>query len=296
MNAVLKPVLSKCPIDRTLFCLQILSYKLFGVLLDSPLPEEAEHQYLSLARRAYERPGLIINPTTHMAWRPYENLINGELDNRTPGKVSGWMCFYRSGQRSLKVSFDLTGDFHEDIRGKVIRLSNTKPTDRNEQLDRKGTYMEGFASVQRGEVGDITAGLSLGVWTDDLAQKVLTKQELIWEETGVPAGERDERRQELAEHFRERIAKQESFYPYVPYPYIEWYSEANGRVVLELEPEQVEILPREVEVREKTAKELAADARACTAAMGEFLRGMATELFRESRPSDRAAKPEEVNE
>ena len=25
-----------------------------------------------------------------MAWRPYENLIDGELENTTPGKVSGW--------------------------------------------------------------------------------------------------------------------------------------------------------------------------------------------------------------
>jgi hypothetical protein len=26
-----------------------------------------------------------------MAWRPCENLIEGDLDNRTPGKVTGWM-------------------------------------------------------------------------------------------------------------------------------------------------------------------------------------------------------------
>ena len=29
---------------------------------------------------------------------------------------------------------------------------------------------------------------------------------------------------------------------YVEYPYIEWYSRANGRVVLELEPEQVQVI------------------------------------------------------
>ncbi len=29
---------------------------------------------------------------------------------------------------------------------------------------------------------------------------------------------------------------------YVSYPYIEWYSHQNGRVVLELEPEQVEVV------------------------------------------------------
>jgi hypothetical protein len=28
-----------------------------------------------------------------MAWRPTEYLIEGELDNTTPGKVTGWMRF-----------------------------------------------------------------------------------------------------------------------------------------------------------------------------------------------------------
>src|SRR5207245_1904147 len=98
--------------------------------------------------------------------------------------------------------------------GKVIRLSNHSPADRNHDLDRNGTYMEGFASMQRGESGDITAGLSLGLWTDDLAQKLLKDQELFWEQAGLPASERDEQRQELARSFRKRIAAQESFYPY----------------------------------------------------------------------------------
>jgi len=29
---------------------------------------------------------------------------------------------------------------------------------------------------------------------------------------------------------------------YVDYPYIEWYSEANGRVVLELEPHDINVI------------------------------------------------------
>ncbi len=62
-----------------------------------------------------------------MAWRPYGNLIEGELDNRVPRKVTGWIRFFRSGKKPLKAIFDLTGDFHEDIRGKIIRLSNAKP-------------------------------------------------------------------------------------------------------------------------------------------------------------------------
>jgi len=59
-----------------------------------------------------------------MAWRPYENLIDSELDNRTPGKMSGWMRFFRQGKSPLKVKLDLAGDFREDISGTMIRLKN----------------------------------------------------------------------------------------------------------------------------------------------------------------------------
>jgi hypothetical protein len=117
-----------------------------------------------------------------MAWRPHENLIEGELDNRTPGRVTGWLRFVGLDER---VTFDLEGDFHRDIRGTLIRLSNPSPVERSPE------YMDGFSSVQKGRAGDITAGLP----------------------------PRD----------------------YVAYPYIEWYSD-NGRVVLELEPSQLEVV------------------------------------------------------
>jgi hypothetical protein len=130
-----------------------------------------------------------------MAWRPYENLIEGELDNTTPGKVTGWIRFFRRGAAPLTVTLHLQGDFHEDIRGNIIRLTNPNPSDRHETLDRPGSYMDGMAEEQVGEVGDITAGLPIN-------------------------GE----------------------YPYVNYPYLEWYSSANGRVVLELDPPQVAVV------------------------------------------------------
>src|SRR5438105_2657378 len=100
-----------------------------------------------------------------MAWRPYSNLISGELDNRIPGKVTGWIQFFRRGMTPLQVSFDLAGDFHEDIRGKVIRVRNASPSDYQE-LEREDTYMDGFNPIQRGTVGDMTAGLPLGPFTE----------------------------------------------------------------------------------------------------------------------------------
>ncbi len=130
-----------------------------------------------------------------MAWRPYENLIEGELDNTTAGKVTGWIRFFRRGKTPLTVRLDLQGDFLEDIRGKIIRLTNPTPSDRNEALGRGRSYMDGMAEEQMGETGDITAGLPVN-----------------------------------------------GTYPYVAYPYIEWYSEYNGRVVLELDPSQVAVV------------------------------------------------------
>lgn len=127
-----------------------------------------------------------------MAWRPTENLIEGELDNTVRGKVTGWMRFL--GMKEM-VIFDLEGDFHRDIRGTKIRLRNPDASDRNRQWDdtdkpRPDSYMIGFNSAQKGTTGDITAGL--------------------------PPQD------------------------YVDYPYIEWFG-PNGRVVLELQPEQVEV-------------------------------------------------------
>jgi hypothetical protein len=118
-----------------------------------------------------------------MAWRPNGNLIAGELDNTERGRVTGWMEFVGLKER---VTFDLRGDFHRDIRGTRIRLRNTAP-----QGD-SGSSLDGFSTSQTGVVGDITAGLP----PED----------------------------------------------YVDYPYVEWYSDRNGRVVLELDPCELEVI------------------------------------------------------
>jgi hypothetical protein len=237
---------------------------------------------MTLTRRAYDRPGLSVT-STDMAWRPHGNLIDGELDNRTSGKVVGWIRFYRQGMEPLRVVFDLEGDFHEDIRGRVIRLLNSQPSDRNGELDREGTYMEDFSPLQRGTVGDITAGLPLGPWTEALARKLMAQHELGWDERGLQESERDGHRREIAERHREHIAAGDLFYPYVDYPYIEWYSD-NGRVVLELEPVQVEILGTEAgPIREKTPEELRQDDKRRVQAFGNFLGGMMKSISAENR-------------
>ena len=121
-----------------------------------------------------------------MAWRPNEQFIEGELDNTVPGKVTGWMRF--AGMND-KVVFDLEGDFHRDIRGAEVRLRGDGESANTEE---SAKYLEGFSKLQKGNVGDMTAGLPPYDYTKD--------------------------------------------------PYFEWYSEDNGRIVIELEPDQIEIL------------------------------------------------------
>jgi hypothetical protein len=87
-----------------------------------------------------------------------------------------------------KVTVDLSGDFHRDIRGAKIHFTGDGKSDDSEAQ----TYMEGFSTMQAGTAGDITAG--------------------------KPPQD------------------------YVDYPYIELYGDLNGRIVLELEPSQVQVI------------------------------------------------------
>lgn len=115
-----------------------------------------------------------------MAWRPNEQLIEGVLDNTVPGKVTGWMRFAGMNE---KVTFDLEGNFHRDIRGAKIRFTGDAYEDQAD-IDPRD-YFEGFALHQTGKAGDITAGLP-------------------------PCD-------------------------YGTAPYVEWYGDENGRVVIELQ-------------------------------------------------------------
>jgi hypothetical protein len=159
-----------------------------------------------------------------MAWRPTEYLVQGELDNTTLGKVTGWMEF--AGIKG-KVTFDLKGNFHRDIRGAKIRFSGDA-TDNEPDAE---AYMQGFARHQTGKAGDITAGLP-------------------------PAD-------------------------YVSYPYIEWYGDQNGRVVLELEANQIEVIGKPIPACESDP--ISRDDQ--NRNMAGFLGGLAQEL---NIPNERA--------
>ncbi len=234
---------------------------------------------IHLAHPPGARPG-INKSHNRMAWRAYENLMNGELDNRTPGKVTGWMRFYRRNKPPLRVTFDLEGDFHEDVRGTLIRLSNPNPSDWN-RPDSEGSHVDGLAPVQRGTVGDITAGLPLGPWTEELAQKLMAQNELIWDDLNFTGDEREAPRREFSDRYQKHVAAGDLYYPYVSYPYIEWYSD-NGRVVLELDASQVEIVGSS-SGKEKTPAELHHAEKKRSEAFGAFMASMLKSFSEENR-------------
>jgi len=155
-----------------------------------------------------------------MAWRPTQYLIEGVLDNTALGRVTGWMKFV--GMKD-KVTFNLEGNFHRDIRGAKIHFTGDAYEDQAD-VD-PGDYFDGFAQHQTGKVGDMTAGLPPADYV---------------------AG----------------------------YCYLEWYGDANGRVVIELQQAQVELIGMPIPAIESDPISRQQQSRN----MAEFLGGLAQEM------------------
>jgi hypothetical protein len=154
-----------------------------------------------------------------MAWRPTQYVQEGELDNSYTNKVTGWIKF--AGMKE-KVTFELEGNFHRDIRGAKIHFTGDAYDDGADiNCD---NYFEGFALHQTGKAGDITAGL--------------------------PPND------------------------YGSTPYIEWFGAENGRVVIELEPVQVEVIGKPIPATESDPISREEQNRN----MAEFLGSLAQEM------------------
>ena len=100
-----------------------------------------------------------------MAWRPTQYLIEGELDNTDPGRVTGWMQFAGMNE---KVTFDLKGDFHRDIRGAKIHFTGDAYEDQAD-VD-PGDYLDGLAQHQTGKVGEAVG---------EIMQKIINQSHVV---------------------------------------------------------------------------------------------------------------------
>ncbi|MCH8473622.1 MAG: hypothetical protein LAT55_00155 [Opitutales bacterium] len=80
-----------------------------------------------------------------MAWRISEQVISGEIDNRTKGRVTG---FLELANGSGRIVLDLEGNAHPDLAGSLIRFTNPRA---------QPGPLEEFPPEQRGLAGDMTA-------------------------------------------------------------------------------------------------------------------------------------------
>ena len=137
-----------------------------------------------------------------MAWRIDESVIRGEIDNREKGIVRGRLWLVH---RAEPVVLELVGNARPDLAGCLLKFENpTTPV--------KHPHLDGFYSEQRGSVGEITASRKTRVF------------DIPFEEayTMIKEGDRP------PEHLANSV-------------YLEWFSEKNGRVVIESADYKIEI-------------------------------------------------------
>jgi len=142
-----------------------------------------------------------------MAWRPNKCIVRGEIDNTAKGRVTGriWLL-----GREEPMMLDLIGDAWPDVAGSKISFVNPRPEAQPE-------YDEGLRLVQTGSVGDITA-----------SQRV--KKLLAPEEEWMQAI-KEERLHEIPWVWANAL-------------YLEWFSDFNGRMVVQTTDFEVSISER----------------------------------------------------
>jgi hypothetical protein len=128
-----------------------------------------------------------------MAVRLHESVIRGEIDNRERGRIRG--LIWLAG-RAEPIALELTGNCLRDLAGCFIRFENPQPVTAVEPVE--------LATPQRGVAGEITTSRKLRVF-DGPPEKALP----IAKEGGA-----------TPEHMANAL-------------YIEWFSDVNGRVVIE---------------------------------------------------------------
>jgi hypothetical protein len=137
-----------------------------------------------------------------MAWRIDEQVIRGEIDNRTPGVVIGkiWLI-----GRDEPVDLKLTGNPWRDLAGHVLKFTNPNP---------KPGYESDLVSFQKGTTGDMTASRKVRIpdcSMDEMLESYSSKQPFPW-------------------HWGNSL-------------YLEWFSQSNGRVVIESAEYQLDLDP-----------------------------------------------------
>lgn len=145
-----------------------------------------------------------------MAWRIDEAVVRGEIDNTVEGRTTGRVWLVG---RAEPLVLSLVGDCWRDLAGTRLLFRNPRPNGQTDLTD--------LDANQNGIVGDITAS----------------------RKNKVPM---------VSEEEAQRLYQNKSQIPYEwkNTLYLEWFSEANGRVLIESTGYQLEVYPHEWEMDE----------------------------------------------
>src|SRR5438105_2756047 len=129
-----------------------------------------------------------------MAFRIHDSVVRGEIDNRIKGLFRGNICVEG---RPEPVTLELQVNAHPDLAGCLLTFTNpSKPIPH--------PHLDNLTSVQRGMAGDLTAARKVRVF------------DLPVEEAYAML----KRKVKPPEHLANSL-------------YLEWFSQSNGRVVIE---------------------------------------------------------------
>ena len=129
-----------------------------------------------------------------MAFRIHDSVVRGEIDNRVKGIVRGKIWIEG---RAEPVVLELEGNAWPDLAGCVLTFTNPQKRVAHPHLD-------SIHPIQRGSIGDLTASRKVRVFDLPLEEAMAMIK----------------RKEKPPEHMANCL-------------YLEWFSEANGRVVVE---------------------------------------------------------------
>jgi hypothetical protein len=136
-----------------------------------------------------------------MAWRPDHLVQAGELDNTQLGWTIGWLELEGFPKR---LQLKLAGNCHPDLAGWKFRIKRVLPPLKEESDPTEAPDYSGISLDQSGNVGDITADMVIKhfeIPTDELVRRLRNgeKPPFTWRKC----------------------------------LYLEWYSNHNGRIVIQ---------------------------------------------------------------
>ncbi len=184
-----------------------------------------------------------------MAFRIHDSVMRGEIDNRVKGIVRGKI--WVEG-RAEPVVLELTGNAWPDLAGCLLTFTNRQKRIPHPHLD-------SLHPVQRGSIGDLTASRKVRVFDIPLEEAL----EMI------------RRKEKPPEHIANSL-------------YLEWFSERNGRVVIESADYELTISAPEWRM---TPEEDAERAQQAAAGLGDFM-GKLTEAIEQQQRGQKGPEEE----